>query len=88
MPVTQAEIEAAWAAFLATDGEMLDALKNALEAAELARWQPIETAPKRETPILFGWGDGKVSVGFSDTEFLKLEKPTHWQPLPSPPESK
>jgi uncharacterized coiled-coil DUF342 family protein len=34
--VTQAQIEAAWSAFLATDGEMLDALKNALEAAAKA----------------------------------------------------
>jgi len=89
MPVTQAMIEAALSKIREADYDVPYAVVSvALEAAERARWQPIETAPKSEVPILFGWRDGKVSIGFWDTEFLKLEKPTHWQPLPSPPETK
>lgn len=72
----------------------LDA-KAALEAAERARWQPIETAPK-DRWILGWWPSSNVrdmawicippNVPGQWTEGTgKPMTPTHWQPLPSPP---
>lgn len=67
------------------------------------RWQSIDSAPKDGTEIL-AVKDGKVelfryvpkatapywtSVGKHRlTRFEREEPPTHWMPLPSPPESK
>jgi len=73
--------------------------KAALEAAERARWQLIETAPKDEDgPFILVIGEGaKIPgvVGWCDEQgwywlnnmFKSPCKPTHWQRLPSPPES-
>jgi hypothetical protein len=62
-------------------------------------WQPIETAPKDGTTVdLWSghhqrrwadccWNDGKWWVynnGYEPYEF----DPTHWMPLPEPPQSK
>lgn len=60
----------------------------------MSNWQPIETAPREERILLW---DGKwVSTGaFIEYESIgwlmdcydtERPTPTHWQPLPSPPE--
>ncbi len=65
-------------------------------------WQPIDTAPKDGTPIL-GWDGRDLAVvywyafehpggaWFLSTVDLSgadgLSQPTHWQPLPEPPEA-
>ena len=64
-----------------------------------ATWQPIATAPKDGRPILIGcsrtasirwavwsdgfWRDGQKKVG---GRISGVPSPTHWQPLPPPPE--
>ena len=57
-------------------------------------WQPIETAPRDETPFLAyepgGWmyvayfADGEIQlhVGYDEGS---LGEPTHWMPLPESP---
>lgn len=78
-----------------------EAIAAAIRAMPLpaAGWQPIETAPKDGTRIL-GWssGDGVCIVAFGDTPRrtrwyenhplgrLPIKQPTHWMPLPAPPE--
>ena len=63
------------------------------------KWQPIKTAPKDGTPILvwdgynitsakwevdYDWWEICVpSDGYVDSNCIE---PTHWQPLPPPPE--
>lgn len=63
--------------------------------ADLApQWQPIETAPSGE--LLLGHEDGMMRLIYWESGVWKqvgatIEKgwfePTHWQPLPDPPES-
>ena len=63
----------------------------------LQRWQPIGTAPKDGTRVLVAhpaweaastaqWYGDFWSVGYSVPQFK--HQPTHWQPLPAPPEEK
>lgn len=77
----------------------------------MSEWQPIETAPKDQTVIVFRptmWG-GKGHIGkarWETDKYLKKPKPfwsssegwigktedrhhppTHWMPLPEPPET-
>jgi len=61
-------------------------------------WQPIETAPRDGTTVLLWLVDGQMMIdgeyaiqGFHSarawrTEFHVTAEPTHWQPLPTPPE--
>lgn len=67
------------------------------EAAELARrceWRPIETAPKDGTRILVhvpGFGQEisawSLRMATGEHEWFGLARdPTHWMPLPEPPE--
>ena len=61
-------------------------------------WKPIETAPKDGTEVLV-WGYGQMSVAkfisgvhgewkvyTSDGWYGYDSFPTHWMPLPKPPE--
>ena len=57
-------------------------------------WRPIETAPKDGTSILLATPSGKAADGFWDARYnvwawpyVKVD-PTHWKPLPIPPERK
>lgn len=53
-------------------------------------WQPIETAPKGDDPV-FGFDGGRVhrmwwqTDAWVDVAGFTLN-PTHWMPLPAPPE--
>jgi hypothetical protein len=54
-------------------------------------WQPIETAPK-DLMCVLGWCPGWMALAcFHDDEWHEgpggnIWHPTHWQPLPAPPE--
>lgn len=66
-------------------------------------WQPIETAPKDGTPVLCGFVGQRLNakVIFWDDEaewwcvddnklgphVLRGPAPTHWMPIPPPPEA-
>ncbi len=59
-------------------------------------WQPIETAPRKvefrcllghEHSVVTGYWDGAMWV--NERSLLRSEfNPTHWMPLPEPPEAK
>lgn len=59
-----------------------------------SEWQPIETAPKTGVavivgvaglrPIMVSWRDGKWKYPFVDRPAKYT--PTHWFPVPDPPE--
>lgn len=69
----------------------------------MSYWQPIETAPKMRTILLFAvtdteTGNWKMATGFWHTGWNEWEwdgrilkgydtKPTHWSPLPPPPDT-
>lgn len=78
--------------------EALTAGRAALEGAERAAWQPIETAPHDGTSFMAGWFDGPSNPGcnmrpikrymgawWESNEDYKVRTPTHWMPLPTPP---
>lgn len=80
--------------------DTVTALRAGAAALLAQRWQPIETAPKDGTWILVShpaWTDGKWEIAqwsqYSecwqtyDTGLTGLMPPTHWMPLPSPPET-
>lgn len=70
---------------------MIYALIN--ECEELNPWQPIETAPKDRSILLFSPDTiRKIVVGHYDSVSLKFkgyaeqyDNPTHWQELPENP---
>lgn len=55
-------------------------------------WRPIETAPRDGTPILVvvvpltGHSPHVQIVSWSGGWYPYDRQPTHWQPLPSPPQ--
>lgn len=64
------------------------------------KWQPISTAPKDMTfVLLYGYANGTETqaVGAWNSDLRKwvldrapklwMPDPTHWQPLPEPPEA-
>ena len=63
----------------------------------MSEWQPIETAPKDGTEILGWWKRSKtmevivwcdIEHNWLDVQDVPTSAPTHWMPLPTPPESK
>lgn len=68
----------------------------------MSEWQKIEIAPKGENHWILGWdggnraiiewvdygdGEGEWSVCHDAGDYLWSDyNPTHWQPLPEPPE--
>jgi hypothetical protein len=79
--------------------EIIQAQRQAaVEEYKQSQWQPIETAPKDGTEVLL-YEKGSINIGCYDwCEFENgsfkhwtglsdsLENPTHWQPLPTPPQ--
>lgn len=71
-----------------------------LAAPQVPKWQPIETAPKDGTEILlwvpggFVWhavmafSNGMWADRYTGRPLPFLKVPTHWMPLPKPPEDK
>ena len=63
-------------------------------------WQPIETAPKDGTQIIIAvagdeyepswawWSDRHRAWFIPHTSIAYQMEPTHWMPLPPPPEAK
>jgi len=72
-------------------------MRAALEAAEAAAWQPIETAPmdgEVEVLVTDGVEVWKSALQLTDDIPVQLEwskenkwcrEPTHWRPLPTTP---
>ena len=66
----------------------------------MSEWQPIETAPRNATEILVILANHDVHVVYGHYYDLRQKfewaqfdgvndyNPTHWMPLPKPPESK
>ena len=60
----------------------------------MTEWQPIDTAPKDGTDVLV-WCGGAMFIAcmevgrwfFDRTDYSVKPLPTHWMPLPAPPEN-
>ena len=97
MKPTPEMIEEACIAYNACDSMSMTAcMSAALEAALSAMWQPIETAPKDEYVLAFEDGEFYKARYDSAEEYWQSccgqpvvydPQPTHWMPLPQPPEA-
>jgi hypothetical protein len=79
---------ARYAMFDSDDAEAIfEPFARAIEEAVLARvaptWQPIETAPKFETILI--WQPEYKRVTLSINDGFEWKHATHWMPLPAPP---
>ena len=67
---------------------------NEVGSIEMTDWQPIETAPKDGTDVLV-WCGGAMFIAYMEvgrwffdrTDHSVKPLPTHWMPLPAPPEN-
>ena len=67
---------------------------NEVGSIEMTEWQPIDTAPKDGTDVLV-WCGGAMFIAcmevgrwfFDRTDYSVKPLPTHWMPLPAPPEN-
>jgi hypothetical protein len=77
----------------------LDAHGRGPEPPSASAWQPIETAPNDETPVLAWWSqypyEGYLVVcqrsngtWTRNADGFGVQPPTHWMPLPPSPSSK
>ncbi len=85
-----------WTDFVADMANVLFAAESALSHAQ-ERWQPIETAPKDGRDVLACWADcpgwnaralryDATDAAWKNEDDHSYREPTHWKPLPSPPE--
>ena len=59
----------------------------------MSEWQPIETAP-RDGKLIVVYTKGIIDIAFwngpleywATFAFYQSKRPTHWMPLPEPPE--
>jgi hypothetical protein len=75
---------------LAANNAEVERRRAAERGAKLAKWQPIETAPKDGTVFLAADNDGWVWESFYIDDIDGFDAcchgvPTHWMPLPAPP---
>jgi hypothetical protein len=90
-----------WAASRGLKAYELCGIRNRWPEPQAARWQPIESAPKDGTLILAWfraqtyypahiglsrWWEGDKFNAPNWADGGGLGEPTHWQPLPAPPE--
>jgi len=79
---------------------LLDIIQDAIDES-LPKWEPIDSAPKDSTSIVLfipdygdeivmGWSDDGKTWEIEEGLEFKVEDdwhyPTHWMPLPQPPE--
>ena len=66
-----------------------DRLRAIAARLEAEQWQPIETAPRSGSVLVWvpGYGPFKNSFPYG-RQFRNAPPATHWRPLPAPPEGR
>jgi len=77
-------------------GRRFDALSRPDETPAPSAWLPIESAPRDGTYVLLSFPSGRMACGMwcelGEPSWISFRggryegKPTHWQPLPDPPQ--